>query len=157
MINSFVVLALGSNQGKRRKALRSAINMLELETKNESKIYETEALLPNDAPTSWSKKFLNTTVSGYTKKTPEELLLHIKNVEKLIGRKQNYKRWSPRVIDIDILFYENSIIKTKNLLIPHPELHKRKFVLLPLQDIIPDYIHPVYNKTVKTLLDELNG
>jgi 7,8-dihydro-6-hydroxymethylpterin-pyrophosphokinase len=85
--------------------------------------------------------------------TPEDILLKIHKIEKKLGR-INLIRWGPRTIDIDILFYNNEIIKKPDLEIPHSELTNRNFVLIPLQEIIPDFVHPVLNKTINDLLLE---
>ena len=148
-------MAFGSNQGNRELALASALDMVQVKIEKVSNIYETEALLPKNAPSTWDVKFLNMVLTGYTRKSPEQMLIHVKNVEKFIGRNDTFRHWAPRVIDIDILFYNDSVINTKNLILPHPELHRREFVLLPLCDIIPNYVHPVYNKTIKTLAEDL--
>ncbi len=153
--NNFVVLGLGSNLGDRKLALDKALKMLNMIGKKSSEIYETQALLKPNSPKSWDMSFLNMITTGYTEQNPNDLLLHIKEVERSLGRKIS-QRWSPRIIDIDILFYNNDIINMPQLRIPHPELHKRQFVLEPLSSIMQDYIHPIYKKSIKTLLEELS-
>jgi len=81
---------------------------------------------------------------------PESLLKRLKQLEVQLGREQSF-RWGPRLIDIDILFYNDLILESESLTIPHPRLHERAFVLVPLADIAPDFIHPVLKKTIKEL------
>ena len=81
-------------------------------------------------------------------------LIVIKNIEKRVGRKDKGNIYSDRIIDIDILFYNGRIINKENLIVPHKLLHKRKFVITPLAEISPDFIHPVIGKSIQTLLDE---
>ncbi len=154
--NELVILSLGSNQGDRKKALESAINLIDLRFVKTSTIHETEALIPPGSPKSWNLKFLNVVISGYTSKSPLELLSYIKDIERKIGREEIYKRWSPRIIDIDILFYGDKVVMQDCIQIPHSELHKRNFVLRPLNEILPNYVHPTLNSTITELLRELN-
>ena len=100
-----------------------------------------------------TKKFLNQIIKINTKLNANILLDKILEIEKKLGRIR-VKKWGERCIDIDILFYNDTIIETKNLSIPHKLLHKRMFVLIPLSNIAPKMIHPVYNKTVEELIFE---
>lgn len=86
--------------------------------------------------------------------SPEEMLDNISQIEKSMGRIRNGKEVADRSIDIDILFYNNEVINKKNLVIPHPRIQERNFILTPLLDIIPDYIHPVLKKSIWELYDE---
>ncbi len=146
----FIVLSIGSNLGNRLENIRSAINLLlsrkVLDRVKCASIYETEPVGFIYQP--W---FLNTAVSGYTKLSPEELLQECKKIEKDLGRKTR-QRWHVREIDIDIIFYENTIFNSQDLAIPHPRMHERNFVLVPLSEILPNYIHPKVGKTVAELL-----
>jgi 2-amino-4-hydroxy-6-hydroxymethyldihydropteridine diphosphokinase len=83
------------------------------------------------------------------------LLKELKKIEKKLGRVKTNKRYQPRTIDLDILFYDKEIISTKELTIPHEKLHKRKFVLWPLAEIAPNFIHPLLKKTIKKIKNEL--
>lgn len=168
-----VYLSLGSNIGKRLKNLQTAIKLLKENGFNvikTSSIYETSAW-PIRSPqqgcgssditselTSNGLKgvteqpnFLNLVLKGKTKLCPEELLKEIKQIEKEIGRKPT-KKWGPRIIDIDILCYDKKILKSNVLTIPHPQLHKRAFVLIPLKEIAPRLVHPVFKKTASQML-----
>ena len=114
-------------------------------------MYETEPWGIKDQP-----KFINMAIETETDKKPEELLRVLKEIEKEIGRTETTK-WGSRVIDLDILFYDDLILKTQALEIPHPLLHERAFVLKPLCDIAPDKKHPVTGKTVKEMIENLKA
>jgi len=152
MVISYI--GIGSNIGDRYSNIIKAIKYTELVPKIKvikiSNIYETSPVGYFNQP-----YFLNCVIEIKTNLSPEMLLLKLQKIENILGRKRNHKN-SPRTIDLDILFYEDKIISTKNLIIPHPELDKRKFVLKPLSELKPQLIHPVLNKTVKKLLNELN-
>jgi len=146
-----VYLLLGSNLGNR--LLQINLAKIEIEThcgmiSTASKIYETAPWGDENQP-----GFLNQVIEIESGIAPADLLKQLQNIEKTIGREKTHK-WGPRIIDIDILFYGELIIHTKDLIIPHPELHKRRFTLVPLAEIAPSFFHPGLNKTVKTLLDE---
>jgi len=136
MNNKKVYLGLGSNLGDRKKNLELAISSLEkiLNNIQISFLYETPALLPENAASDWNKPFLNLAVSGYTSLQPHHLLMEIKNIEARIGRTLS-DRWAPRIIDIDILHWENLDLQTQDLTIPHTQIKNRAFVLDPLKDI----------------------
>lgn len=146
-----VFLGLGSNIGNREENINSAIKKLSKEIKiiNISKFIETEPYGYTNQP-----KFINCAIEGETNLTPYELLDFCLNIEKEMGRIREI-RWGPRNIDIDILFYGNLIINSNILTIPHPEIEKRLFVLEPLNEIAPDFIHPILKKTIRNLYNEL--
>ncbi|RJP46823.1 MAG: 2-amino-4-hydroxy-6-hydroxymethyldihydropteridine diphosphokinase [Anaerolineaceae bacterium] len=148
-----VYLALGTNLGDRIANLRAALRSLQpdLELVAVSKIYETPPWGFTDQPA-----FLNMTVHAQTTLEPESLLRKLKQVEVQIGREQTF-RWGPRVIDLDILFYDDLVLDLPGLTIPHKRLHERAFVLVPLMDIAPDLIHPVLGKTIRQLLAEVDS
>jgi len=143
-----VYLALGSNLGNRAANLKEAINSLspQMEVKAKSKVYETPP---------WGyieqEKFYNQVLRVQTYLEPEPLLKHLKRLEVALGRKASFQN-GPRLIDIDILFYDDRVVNTPVLDIPHPHVHERGFVLLPLMDIAPDYVHPVKQRSVREML-----
>jgi 2-amino-4-hydroxy-6-hydroxymethyldihydropteridine diphosphokinase len=142
-----VYLALGSNLGDRLANLKQAIAALtpQLEVKAKSQVYETPPWGIEDQP-----KFLNQVVKAKTYLEPEQLLKHLKRLEVALGRKVSIPN-GPRLIDIDILFYDDLVLNTPALIIPHPRLHERGFVLLPLMDIAPDLVHPVSKQSVREM------
>lgn len=134
-------LGLGSNVGERVQNIEAALKELNKlflpQSMKLSCVYENAALLPEGAPPEWNLPFLNTVVSGLTDLSPENLLQKTKEIEVKMGRSSNHLKWSPRELDIDILFYGNKKVSQKNIKIPHPEILKRSFVLDPLKDIAP--------------------
>jgi dihydroneopterin aldolase/2-amino-4-hydroxy-6-hydroxymethyldihydropteridine diphosphokinase len=144
-----VVLGFGSNMGSRLKNIQSAVKMLALSKGfnmlAESSIYETE-------PWGYKKqnKFLNSCAVFLCRNAPAELLKRIKLTEKKLGR-VNRGKWKAREIDIDVLFYGNRIINEGKLVIPHPHLKERNFVLEPLVELMPGFIHPVYKKNISNI------
>jgi 2-amino-4-hydroxy-6-hydroxymethyldihydropteridine diphosphokinase len=147
MEEHIVYLALGSNLGDRAANLKQAIAALtpQMEVKSKSQVYETPPWGIEDQP-----KFLNQAVKVTTYLEPEQLLKHLKRLEVALGRKESVPN-GPRLIDIDILFYDDLILNKPSLVIPHPRLHERGFVLLPLMDIAPDLVHPVNKKSVREM------
>ena len=146
-------LLLGTNLGERKQNLFSAISFLEKKVGSilkRSSIYETEP---------WGKKnqsdFLNMAVEIYTHLSANALLAAILSIEKQMGRERSEK-WGERIIDIDILLFNQEVISEPNLTVPHPFLHERKFTLVPLNEIIPGFLHPVLQKTVAALLEICN-
>lgn len=140
-----LVLGLGTNLGSSLENLRQAIKLLR-ENKNItvlkiSSLYKSDALLPENAPSNWNQPFLNLAVACETELSPDEILIFIKTIEKKLGREQT-ERWSPRIIDIDILAWDNLVYKKDNLQIPHKELLNRPFALWPLLDLMPNWEHP---------------
>lgn len=148
-----VYLSLGSNIGNRKKYLSKAVNELRSvgEIKKISQIYQTVAWGVTD-----QNDFYNLCLLIETNLTPESLLEKINSIEKFLGRKKRGK-WQEREIDIDILFYGSQSIKTPNLVIPHPEIINRAFVLVPLSEIAPNYKHPEDNKTIASLEKQISS
>jgi 2-amino-4-hydroxy-6-hydroxymethyldihydropteridine diphosphokinase len=142
-----VYLGLGSNVGDRLLNLNKAIELLseKIQILKKSKIYISKAVGYTDQP-----DFYNMVLYGKTDLSPEELFNFIKDVEKNVGRVYRF-HWGPREIDIDILFYNDLVYKSDKLNIPHPRLHERDFVLLPLIELNPKLFHPVLNKRVSDL------
>lgn len=143
----YVYLGLGSNQGDRLKYLFSSQEMLcsaGIEILKRSSVYETE---PLEVPTAGD--FLNLVLQARTNLSPESLLDTCQVIERALGRKRPSAH---RTIDIDILYYGSIVLSKKNLEIPHPRLYKRQFVLVPLQEISPDFLDPAKKKTIQNLL-----
>lgn len=143
-----VYLALGSNMGNRLANLKNAVSNLppQMEVKKKSLVYETPPWGYADQPA-----FLNQVVMVKTYLEPENLLSHLKRLETALGREPSFQN-GPRVIDIDILFYDDVILDSPPLVIPHPRLHHRGFVLVPLNEIAPELVHPVLGKSIGELL-----
>jgi len=155
MKEHIVYLALGSNLDNRLANLKQAVAALppQMEVKAKSPVYETPPWGYEDQP-----KFLNQVIKAKTYLEPEPLLKHIKRLETALGRKPSFQN-GPRLIDIDILFYDDLILDTPSLVLPHPGLHERGFVLLPLMDIDPDLVHPVNRKSIREMvaLSDIRG
>jgi 2-amino-4-hydroxy-6-hydroxymethyldihydropteridine diphosphokinase len=143
-MDHIVYLSLGSNMDNRSANLKSAISSLppQLDVKKKSHVYKTP-------PWGYTEQdeFLNQVVMAKTYLEPEPLMKHIKRLEVALGRKATF-RYGPRLIDIDILFYDDLVLETPSLTIPHPHLHERGFVLVPMMDIAPDFVHPVKKKSI---------
>ena len=147
-------LCLGSNLGGREANLRQALTLLSLKvTLDEvSSIYETEPVGYREQPL-----FLNLVCRISTNLPPEELLRLAKDIETRMGRVPSQQIDAPRPIDIDILFYNNKIIETQDLTIPHPRLKDRAFVLIPLVKIAPNLVHPKLGKSIAQLVKGVKG
>lgn len=159
---NFVVLGLGANLGDRLSAIESATKMINLSNMRASKMYNTRALLPSDFEVSefsiceWDKDFFNCVICGNTYLKLFEFFELTRNIELQLKRKKR-ARWAPREIDIDILFWNNEVLSSEDLTIPHIEMANRDFVLQPLYDVLPNYVHPVLLKTISQLLQEKMG
>jgi 2-amino-4-hydroxy-6-hydroxymethyldihydropteridine diphosphokinase len=153
MSMSIVYLALGTNLGDRPGNLRNAIAALPpvVTGLESSPVYETPPWGVTDQPA-----FLNMVVMGETQYEPHELLKQLKLLETRLGRLPSI-RYGPRKIDLDLLFYDDLILNTPELTLPHPGLQERAFVLVPLVDLAPELIHPLTGKTVRQLLAEVGS
>ena len=148
-MKSELILHLGSNLGNRLNYLNAALKMIESELgriDKTSSIYETRAWGNTSQP-----DFLNVAIALKCNREPDWILTTLKAIESKIGR-QKREHWFEREIDIDIIFYGSLILKEEKLIIPHQMMHLRKFVLVPVNEIYPDYVHPVLNQNVSELL-----
>ncbi len=152
---SLAFISLGSNHGDRLSIIQQAVNFLSKDNSIElaaaSSFYETEP---------WGKKnqpwFVNAVIAARTELSPVELLRVCQDIELRLGRnRQKEEPWGERPIDIDILFYDNLIISNEILTIPHLYVHKRAFALVPMLEIKANFVHPVLNKTIAQLHEEL--
>ncbi len=148
IMEHIIYLALGSNMGNRPANLKAAIDNLspQMAVKKKSTVYETPPWGYADQPA-----FLNQVVQAETYMQPESLLHHLKRLEAALGRTPSFHN-GPRLIDIDILFFDDMILDSAALKLPHPRLHERAFVLVPLAELAPDLVHPVLNKSMRDLL-----
>ena len=149
MVTAF--LLLGSNVGDREGYLEKARQQIEQHAEDlvmVSSIYETDAWGRLSQPV-----FLNQVIGIETSLIPKQLLAVVQEIETSLGR-HHPEKWAPRTLDIDILFYGNQIIETPELIIPHSAIQQRKFTLIPLAEVAPDFVHPVLHKTIVELLTE---
>lgn len=144
-------LSLGSNVGDREAQLRDAQARLASVGRviAASSFYETEPVEFTEQP--W---FLNCAVTIETDNTPDQLMAAILRIEKEMGRRRVQKK-GPRTIDVDILLFDDAVLKAHELTIPHPAMHQRRFVLEPLAEIAPEVLHPIFKKTIRELLETL--
>ena len=155
-------LLIGGNQGNRQQIINNATNLIQQRigfVAVSSHIYETEPWGDFQDPNT--QPFLNIALVVHTNLTPLQALSSALLIEKELGRQRiglpsssELRTYSSRPIDIDLIFFGNLVINTPTLTLPHPRMHLRRFVLKPLCDIAPDYIHPLFNKTLNTLLSE---
>lgn len=147
-------IGFGSNIGDRLNYIQNAIDAISqtegITLHQISSIYKT-------APVGYDVQddFLNGVIEIQTDLPPLILLHTLKHIETLVGR-QHRSRWGPREIDLDILIYENVCIRTEKITIPHPEMHHRKFVLVPLAELAPDLLHPIAKRTITDILNNLD-
>lgn len=141
-----VYLGLGSNLGNRQENLDQALKLLaqRMRLGKVSSIYDTEPIGNVNQP-----RFLNMACEVFTRLSPEGLLALVKGIEQKMGR---YSRsGEPRIIDIDILLFGDRVVNTRDLVVPHPQMAERSFVLVPLSEIAPDAVHPVTKKTIREM------
>ena len=155
---AIVYLSLGSNSGDRVGYLQQAASLIgaanDINVITSSSFYETEPWRMDSK--NW---FVNAVIQISTSLTPQDLLDVCKRIESQLGRKRDEEsdKYSDRTIDIDILFYDNLITCNDNLTIPHPLIHKRAFVLVPMLEIAQDFVHPLFKKTISDLYDALEN
>lgn len=148
-------LSLGSNSGDSFKLIEQAVGLINLS--EDIKLIRVSALYETEP---WGVKnqnwFLNLAVEVKTSLSPQDLLIKCQNIEKTLGRNREKEvRWGERPIDIDIIFYDKELINSEVLTVPHKYMDQRAFVLIPLMELIPDFVHPILNKTITELYDEL--
>jgi len=148
---STIYLALGSNLGDRAHNLRSAIDLLapEVTVQNISSVYETKPQYVREQPL-----FLNAALQATTSLAPHDLLSFLKSTEEKVGRIPSFPN-GPRTVDLDILLYDDVVLHSPTLTIPHPRMSERAFVLTPLNDIARDVLHPIQKTTIRELLNAL--
>ncbi len=151
MTEKSVYIALGSNLGERQQNLAEALRRMAgvVRVTAVSRLYETEPAYVLDQPA-----FLNAVVAGYTGLSAPDLLAYLKQLETQLGRK-TLVRYGPRNIDLDIIFYDDLVLDSPHLTIPHPRMAERGFVMHPLTDIAPDLVHPQLERTMAQLLADL--
>jgi 2-amino-4-hydroxy-6-hydroxymethyldihydropteridine diphosphokinase len=146
-------IALGSNVGDKlpqcRKAISEILNIDRNRLLAQSSFYKTQPL--SCTAQDW---FVNGVIKLETELEAQELLRSLKALESRLGRRETF-RWGPRTIDLDILFFDDEQIRSEELVVPHPLLHERQFVLVPLAEIDPHLLHPVLKRTVQELLTQL--
>jgi len=149
-----IYLSLGSNEGDREGLLQMAIDSIRKyvgEVVRVSSTYEGEPLGFRS-----EKQFLNLCLEMKVEGSPQQLLLKLEAIEVKLGRLKPsiFSEYTDRTIDLDIVFFDDLIVNSADLIIPHPKMHLRRFVLEPLAELCPDFIHPVLKKSVKDLLNE---
>ena len=148
---SKVYLSIGSNKGNRSVLINKAIDEIE---KKIGKIISRSSIYQSKSWGFDSNDFYNLSLLIDTDIEPKSLLINLKKIEKSMGKEDIVGSYSDRFIDIDILFYDNIIIDSEDLKIPHPKIEIRKFVLVPMLEIADDYVHPILNKTIRQLDNE---
>jgi 2-amino-4-hydroxy-6-hydroxymethyldihydropteridine diphosphokinase len=147
-------IGLGANLGDRRRNIHAAL--LKLRQSDGVTVTSVSSLIENPAiggPPD-SPPFLNAAVEARVASTPQTLLRRLLRIEKELGRLRR-RKWEPRVIDLDLLLWGDKIISTQDLVVPHPLMHERAFVLQPLAEIAPQAVHPVLQMTIEGLLEDL--
>ncbi|MFH1856688.1 MAG: 2-amino-4-hydroxy-6-hydroxymethyldihydropteridine diphosphokinase [Candidatus Omnitrophota bacterium] len=151
---SKVYIGLGSNLGDREKNIKTALELLKEE--KTINLLRASAISETDPEENLNQpKFLNAVCETQTSLSPVDLLDKLKKIEYKVGRPKEYEKNSPRIIDLDILVFDDLLLKGRTLIIPHPKMHKRYFVLNGLNELAPDLLVPGHKKSVKQLLSEL--
>jgi 2-amino-4-hydroxy-6-hydroxymethyldihydropteridine diphosphokinase len=153
--NNIAYISIGSNIGNKTENCRAGIEGLcasgNSRVLRQSRFYQTSPVDYEDQ--DW---FVNAVVEIETGLNPKALLGEIKDIQSRAGRKADSIRFGPRILDLDIIFYDDAVLKVPGLEIPHPRMHKRRFVLQPMCDIDPFIVHPLLKKDIRSLLDELD-
>lgn len=154
------VIALGANQGDRRATLARALELLAAELGPLVAVsgwLETEALIHPDDPAPWYPPYLNGVALMRTSLAPHALLEGLQSIERRLGRdrRRETARWRPRLVDLDLIAVDDRVLDTPDLVLPHPEMHKRVFVLDPMAEVWPDWRHPRLGLTVRQMRDAL--
>lgn len=146
-------IALGTNDGNRESNIQTALEEIAqfAEITQKSSIYNAEPVGFKDQP-----DFLNMVIEIKTELNPVELMIKLEEIEHKMGKNKEFEN-GPRLVDLDILFYDDKVVKYKDLEIPHPRLHQRNFVLTPLNEIAPKLIHPTLDKTIEYLKTNLKN
>ena len=149
-------IGIGSNQGDRLEQISQAIRRLsqtpQIRVVQMASIIETQ---PEGGPPQ--DNYFNTAIEIHTEHEPADLLRILDSIEQGLGRTRSAERWGPRPIDLDLLLYDDRVVHDPRLMIPHPRLHQRRFVLEPLAQLAPEVTHPILNRTIQQLLDELKS
>ena len=147
-------IALGANLGDRRANIEHALDLLR--ATRGVRVTQVSSLIDNPAVggPAESPPFLNAAAEVETTLTPRELLCHLLEIERTLGRERREK-WGPRPIDLDILLFGERVIDEPDLKVPHPLMHERRFVLSPLDEIAPNIAHPILKSTIRQLLQRL--
>jgi len=152
-------IGIGSNLGDRQKNCLEAVRLVGENSKVKvvavSSWRETSPLAEIQNPRSKIPMYVNGAIKIETDLGPEELLVFLQEAEQKLGRIRTGRKWEARTMDLDILFYDDLLIDTPTLKMPHPELHKRMFVLEPLCDIEPEFVHPVLGMSIRQLKEKL--
>jgi 2-amino-4-hydroxy-6-hydroxymethyldihydropteridine diphosphokinase len=157
---ALAAIALGANQGDRQATLTRALELLAAELGLLAAVsgwLETEALIHPDDPTPFYPPYLNGVALLRTSMAPHDLLLGLQSIERRLGRDRRHEtaRWRPRTIDLDLVAFDDEILSIPDLVLPHPEMHKRAFVLGPMAEVWPDWRHPRLGLTVREMLEAL--
>ena len=150
-------IALGTNLGDKVATLRHAIDLIAHEVgelRACSRLYITSALVPPERAEEIQPDYVNAVIVIETRRSPRDVLNLLQDIERRLGRIRS-ERWCARTIDLDLLFAGDTMVNTPELQIPHPELPRRDFVLVPLVDVAPAWTHPMLNQTAKELLATL--
>jgi 2-amino-4-hydroxy-6-hydroxymethyldihydropteridine diphosphokinase len=156
------VVALGANLGDREATLTRAVELIGEEigpVQARSAWVETEALIHPDDPATSYPPFLNGVLVARTDLDPEEVLRRLHAIEARLGRDRDREtaRWRPRAIDLDLVAFDSVVLDTPTLRLPHPEMHKRRFVLAPMAEVWPDWRHPLLGVSAADLLERLRA